>query len=502
MYKQIIKNTYSAWLFKFSKLILSIFLVPLLLNSFGKEVYSLIAIVIAITGIFGLFDLGFKIGLQRFLTEQSSNKDFENFNRIFSFGILFYSLLSLIFLILLYVLTDLLFNLLDIDLEYYNLFQFTIKIYGSSTILYSFLIPVFSSVCTSQNRFDLLNFREFFIGNSSLILQIILLHFNQINYKIWVLILVIFQIISLLTTIYMAKKTVPSLRFNYSFSINDVKKIFQFSLYTTLGGISRKLKFEADPIFITKFSGLDFLALFKIGITIPNNVRPIINSLTTQLTAISTKLSVEKNHEKLKNLLILGTKYSLMISLIYFIYVIGFGQQLINIWLSDTLSPHDYLLIYKILLFSSFIEVAFYLEGSSYSILFGMNKIKFMTKLDFVLAVLNIICSFLLIQIFKELIWIVLVPTAIIEFLIRPYFLYYTANQLNLNFGKVIFETYLPNIKICALPVLFVITLKFFSFSTFTTINLICSSFLFFLISVYSIYYFELKGLNLRRLLK
>ena len=93
---RIILNTLTTWTAITVNIIISIILIPFLLNKLGMEAYGLIALATVLISLSIFADLGFQTSLSRNLAEQIATGNTRQFNLFLSTGFILYISIGLI----------------------------------------------------------------------------------------------------------------------------------------------------------------------------------------------------------------------------------------------------------------------------------------------------------------------------------------------------------------------------------------------------------------------
>src|SRR5438045_6505512 len=73
---EILKNVGSSWFALGVNVLVGIFLSPYILHRLGDEAFGLWVLIFSITGYYGLFDLGIRSSIVRYVSKYSSTNDY------------------------------------------------------------------------------------------------------------------------------------------------------------------------------------------------------------------------------------------------------------------------------------------------------------------------------------------------------------------------------------------------------------------------------------------
>lgn len=436
-------------------------MVPLFIDSFGKDGYGVIILLGTILSFSILAEFGINAGLVRYLTKCSAIDDHESFNEYFNTGLVIYIGIWIILALSLYIFSPALARLFEVPLIYFDEMVLLLRTFGIITLFSSFTIPLFGSIASSYNRYDLKNYRETIIGTLSVLTIILAVEVFNIDIIQWAIITIAFQLVTFITICTIGFKLAPHLKITPRyFRKKKLKDMLSFGLITFIGGWSRKMKINADPLILSNFFGPVVIPVYRAGVSMPSHTRPLIAALSGQIHAVSTNLFTKGEFKKFNKVFETGTKFTLLMAVPMLLIFLFYAEEILIVWLGDSLSNKDIAIAANCMRAMAFIDFCFYMEGSSYAVLYAMNKLKFMTFTDLLLGVTNIVSSILLVQYSALGIFGVLVPTMVLECLARPLYLYYTAGMMGFPKEKIFNKIYLPILLVLIANALFILLLK------------------------------------------
>jgi O-antigen/teichoic acid export membrane protein len=437
----ITRNTISNLVFSLSKSLSGLILIPLFVGQVGKESYGIVVLLLGIVGYAELFDLGLKPALVRNLTAEKLDQKSENEVFIAALaGSAFYFIVSIIFLVPAIFFLGARFGLPTQLVESPIIYLFVFFY-----LFINIINPIFSALLISKNRFDLVNYRSSFFSILGIGLTILLVWVTDLSYYAWMIATLLSKTMELLVLVFLSKKYFPYLGIHFSlFSWKRLGSLIGFGWKMLLSKWNKKIKFDSDPLVLSYFLGPASLAIYRPGSALVQSIRPIVSSMAGQLFVSASKAHRDENKKSLQFLLISGSKFTVLAYLPIFFTFCFYGEWMISLWLGKAYQAQDIHLIYQVLVFWSLIDLFFYIEGSAYSILFGINQLDFMIKADLVVSIINIICSVILIKYFQMGILSVLIPGVIIEFFVRVGFFINTANRIDLTYRDCLRQYFLP----------------------------------------------------------
>src|SRR6516165_12715468 len=88
---EIIKNVGSSWFSLGTSILVGIFLSPFILHRLGDTAYGIWILIFSVTGYYGLFDLGIRSSIVRYVAKYSANEEYDELNRLVNTAMFSYS---------------------------------------------------------------------------------------------------------------------------------------------------------------------------------------------------------------------------------------------------------------------------------------------------------------------------------------------------------------------------------------------------------------------------
>jgi O-antigen/teichoic acid export membrane protein len=446
----IVRNTFSNIFLSISKGLAGLLIIPLFIRLIGKQDYGIIVLIMGIMGYAELFDVGLRPALVRQLSAEKLDDQEANgiFNSAIVGSFLYFAAAFLLIAPLVWFFGQ------SLGIPAPELHSLWFYLFLFFYLFLQILSPIFSAVLISKNRFDLVNFRAGVFTIFGLFFTIFLVWITGLSYEAWMLSSLISKMLELITIFLLCRKYHPALHVRIrNYSGEKLRSLLSFGWKMLVSKWNKKIKFDSDPIILSYFLGPASLALYRPGAALVQSIRPIVSAMSGQLFVSASHAHRDQDKNRLRLILFSGSKITVLVFLPVFFVLFFSGEWLISLWLGKSFSVSEMNQIYQVMLGWLVIDLFFYLEGSSYSVLFGMNKLDFMIKADFLISIANIVCSVLLLK-FSDLgIISVLIPGLLLELFARVGFFFHTAKQIGISI--------LSCLKDYLLPVFFVFGLVF-----------------------------------------
>src|SRR5580704_19349743 len=103
---QIIKNVTSSWFSLGVSILVGIFLSPFILHRLGNTAYGAWVLVFSVTGYYGLFDLGVRSSIIRYVSTYTATNDVEGLSRLIGTALAVYTAIGIVALVTTVVLSS------------------------------------------------------------------------------------------------------------------------------------------------------------------------------------------------------------------------------------------------------------------------------------------------------------------------------------------------------------------------------------------------------------
>lgn len=447
--KLIIQNIFFNWAGFFTTAVIGFFLSPFLVHRLGDTGYGFWTLVVSLTGYFGVLDVGVRSAVGRFVSRYLALKDEMSINRIINTALVALTGGGIIALLVSIVLATFLPKIFQINPEHLFTGRILIVLVGAS-IITSLILSVFNSVLTSLERYEITNGITIIV---TLLRAFLIVVFLNLGFGLLSLGIITFvtNLIENLIRMRLAFSLLPFLRLNLSFiDRKTLKEIFSYGIYSFISAIAVKIVFYTDTVVIGMFMAVSAITYYAIAGNLIEYARNFIGSTIGVFYPVSAKLDAKQDLTGLQELLIKGTKFTLMLALPLGLTFIFFGKQFISLWMGAEYVSLSWIIL-VILMLPQFGAMS---QSISASILCGMAKHKSLAHLAIGESVSNLILSIILVKKFGlvGVAWGTAIPLLLTNTIIMPI---YICKKLNLNFLKYIKESFLTP-ALCSISFAFI----------------------------------------------
>ena len=153
---EVIKNVTSSWFSLGVNILVGIFLSPFILHRLGNTAYGAWVLAFSITGYYGLFDLGIRSSIIRYVSTYSAKNDTEGLSRLINTSLAGFTLISGVAMLATIGLSAYVDRLFKIPPDFVTTARYLFLMVGAAVAL-GFPAGVFGGILEGLNRFYFVN---------------------------------------------------------------------------------------------------------------------------------------------------------------------------------------------------------------------------------------------------------------------------------------------------------------------------------------------------------
>jgi len=439
---RIILNILTTWAAIAVNIVVSIILVPFLLKKLGIETYGLITLVAVLISFSVFTDLGLRASLSRNLAAQAAMGYTSQYNQLLNTGFIVYLGIGIILASMCILFSSFMIDLFKVSAGTKRQAIYFIQFYAGPSILLLFIKPVFISILSSNNRFDIINTINTGISIFRGLGILTLLSFTNTGLMGWAVVSLTMQFLSLVFVFHACRNIRPDFKLNLRFvKKSALMELFSTGKYVFLQQMSFIFRHKINPIILSVFLGPTAAAIYRPAESISVVIKPVINTLAAQLFPLTTGYHISDNKEKLKAILIRGTRYTLLLAIPVSIMFIIFPKPIIKIWLEGSIGQ-KYLITSSVLFYMAVIDLFLYAGGTQGTILLGMNKMKFTSMVSAAFTLLSFATAIFLVGFTSIGIVGVILPAVLTGAITRIIFILHTGRLCGITLKEYVIKSY------------------------------------------------------------
>jgi len=388
---QILKNVGSSWSALAMNVLVGIFLSPFILHRLGDAAYGIWVLIFSVTGYYGLFDLGIRSSIIRYVSKYTATGDHAKLKQFVNTAIFSYTGIGLVSLALTASLSSSVEHLFKIPPEMHSQARLLLLMVGASVSL-GFPLGVFGGMLEGLQRFYILNWTS--IGSTLLRAALIVYYLNRGHGLVTVaLITVALPVLSsILRGIIVFRLCPVPLGLRYV----DKESFRHMATYggtTFLVIVAGRLRFRTDELVLGRMMSTVAITYFSIGARIVDYAQEFVSSLAQIFVPMSSQSEAKGDVDRLRKVYIAGNRVCALLILPITVILILLGKHVIRIWVGARYIPTSYpVLVVLIIPFTLML-----MQSASARMLFGIGKHQSMAKVALIEGIANLILSIALV---------------------------------------------------------------------------------------------------------
>ena len=439
---KIIKNVGSSWFSLGANIVVGIFLSPFILHHLGDTAFGIWVLLFSVTGYYGLFDLGIRSSVVRYVSTYKAVDDAEGLARLINTSLATYVAIGTVTMLLTVLGSSFVDRLFHIPTEFLTSARWLFLMVGASVSL-GFPAGVFGGILEGLQRFDYVNITNLAATFLRAILIVIALTHG------YGLLMVAFITVALPLLSSVVRAIVVthliSLRFGWKYvDRGSLRAIAHYSSVSFVLMIAYKLRFKTDEIVIGAMMPVAAITYFSIGGRLVDYASDVVASFAQIFVPMSGESDARGEKYRLRRIFVAGNRACAFIIFPITAALIILGKSVIEAWVGRKYVALSYPVLLALLIPSTF----FLVQAASPRILYGMAKHQTLAWITAMESIANLILSIVLIRplgIFGDAL-----GTAIPLSLTTLYFLpRHLCRTLNVRLSTYLREAYLLPLLLC-----------------------------------------------------
>ncbi|MGA2423793.1 MAG: oligosaccharide flippase family protein [Terriglobales bacterium] len=389
---ELIKNVGSGWFSLCGNILVGIFISPFILHRLGNTAYGAWILVFSVTGYYGLFDLGIRSSIVRYVSTYTATNDTEGVSRLINTALAVYTAIGVAAILTTLVLSEFLQSLFRMPSGFLPTARLLFLMVGTAVAL-GFPAGVFTGILEGLNRFYFVNVTNLISTLLRALLIVLALHFKYGLLTV-ALITVTLPLLSAAVRAAIAVRVLP-LRFGWRYvDRSALSEIAGYSGVSFILMIAYKLRFKTDEIVVSTLLSVAWVTYFSIGDRLVDYSAEVVTSLSQMFVPMSGQSHAKGDKQHLRTILIAGNRACALIIFPITATLIILGKSVITAWVGTAYAEPCYPVMVALLIPSTFALA----QAASPRILLGMAQHRSLAWVTAMEAIANLILSVVLIR--------------------------------------------------------------------------------------------------------
>ncbi len=389
---QILKNVGSSWFALGVNVLVGIFLSPYILHHLGDDAFGIWILIFSITGYYGLFDLGIRSSIVRYVAKYAATNEEDEVNRLVNTALFSYSVIAVATMIITLILTYCLDSIFHVSAEFAVTARWLLLMVGASVAI-NFPLGVFSGVLEGLQRFLLVNLVSVV---STLLRAVFIVVALQHGYRL-LMVAFITVALPLLGAVVKAIAVPYLLRLRIGLgyvSRSTLRHIASYSGTTFLIIVAGRLRFKTDAIVVGTFISAAAVTYFTIGARLVDYASEVVQSMAQIFVPMSSQSDAVGDLDVLRKIFVAGNRMCALVIFPITAILIVLGKSVIEAWVGARYVAASYPVM-LILLIPSTLMI---MQSASSRVLFGMGKHQMLAKVTLAEGIANLVLSVVLVR--------------------------------------------------------------------------------------------------------
>lgn len=389
--RRILGNVFSNWAGLVISVIIAFVVSPIIVSTLGKEMYGIWTLIVSITGYFTVLDFGVNTAIVRFVSSAVAKRDFSAARAIYSTSMAIFGSIALVILLFSLVFGYFLPDIFEIH-QVTRGYLYAVFVVSAVDLSIGLLFSVYQGSLVALQEFK-------FINGTSICINIVRSVILVLALKNGAGLLTI-ALLQLGASLVRAACQYMQLRKKYEYLKVDrhvvdrttVNSIYNYSVYSFVIAVALKLLFYTDSVVIAAQIGVAAVAFYAIPSTLLDYLEKFVWSMISVLVPVISTNQAQGDDSRNTKLYILGTRYSLLISLPIVISLYVYGDDFIRLWMGPEFGERSRWVLRFLLIGFGFS----FSQLIAHGILKGISKHKVLAYILAIEALLNLIISVVL----------------------------------------------------------------------------------------------------------
>src|ERR1035438_3831632 len=382
--RQIVKNVGSSWFSLGFDVLVGLFLSPFLLHWLGDTAFGIWVLIFSITGYYGLFDLGIRASVVRYVSKFTSTDDIEDLAKLINTSLFTYSCIGVLSLLVTVVLSVYVDHIFEIPPEFHSPARWLLLLVGASVGL-GFPLGVVGGYLDGLQRFYVNNWANIAGDIARLVLIILAVRHGRGLLTIAAGIARLPVIAYRILPVPFGSKYVDRATF---------RTMANYSSVTLIIMVATQLKFKTDNIVIGTMISAAAVTYFSIGARIVSYAQQVVMALAQNFLPRASQSEATRNMDRLRKVFLAGNRFCAFTSFPITLTLLMLGKSVIEVWVGKKYVATSYSVLVVLIIPATLM----WAQAASGRVLFGISKHRTWAFVTLGEGIANLILSIILVR--------------------------------------------------------------------------------------------------------
>jgi O-antigen/teichoic acid export membrane protein len=389
----IAKGVISNWSYLILNIVVAFRMTPFVVHHLGNNAYGIWALVLQLTGYMGVVDVGLRSALVRFVSRFYARGEHDALNRLLNVTFKLYAAIAPVCFLVAIVLATIALPHMHIPDGMLRRAQMTVLIAGCCVVC-DFVFATSHAALAGLSRWDLINVVWMPI---LLVRTFLIVVFLDLGFGILTLGFIQFSVtlVGYLIEMFILHRLLPGFWFKWeAIDRVHVRPMIKHGWYSFLLSIATKVNYQVDAVVISLFLPIEQVTFYVIGLRMIEYLRDLLTAMTMIVAPVVSSREALSDSPCFTEMLIRGTKYSLIVGFLGGVSLLGLGSDFIRLWMGPRFGQASGLVL-MILAIGLIVSCTQFVSAQ---ILFGISKHRVNLDWTVVESVLNLTFSVILVH--------------------------------------------------------------------------------------------------------
>ena len=390
--REIIKNVSSSWFSLGVNILIGIFLSPFILHRLGNTAYGAWVLVFSVTGYYGLFDLGVRSSIIRYVSTYTAKGDFEGLYRLINTSLAGYTAIGVLTMGITFALSSRVGSIFRMEPEFVATARLLFLIVGAAVAI-GFPAGVFGGILEGLGRFYVVSLTN----TASLLLRAALIVLALTHGYGLLAVAIITVGLPIIASVVRAVVVLRLLQLEFGWKHvrrDALGEIAHYSSASFILMLAFKLRFKTDEMVISTYLSVAAVTFFANADRLVDYTSEVVSGLAQIFVPMSGQSDAKGDTDRLRRIFIAGNRACALIVLPISAILIILGKSVLTAWVGAQYVAASYPVMLVLLIPSTFTLA----QAASTRILYGMARHKSLAWVTGMEATANLGLSIYLIR--------------------------------------------------------------------------------------------------------
>jgi O-antigen/teichoic acid export membrane protein len=390
--RQIIKNVSSSWFSLGINVVVGLLLSPFILHRLGDTAFGIWVLIFSVTGYYGLFDLGIRSSIVRYVSKFTATGDREALAKLINTSLFSYSCVGVASMLVTLVVSSQIHRMFHIPPEFQTTARWLLLMVGTSVAI-GFPAGIFSGFLEGLQRFYINNWTNVasILIRAALIVTALRRGYGLLTIA---LITVTLPLLGSLLRGFLALRFCPVPFGRKYVDRATFRQIANYSSVTFVIMVAGRLKFKTDELVIGTMMSAAAVTYFSVGGRIVDYAGQVVTALAQIFSPMSSQSDARGDMSRLRKIFLVGNRVCAFTIFPVCVILVILGKSVIEVWVGKKYVAASYPVLVVMILCMTL----WWAQGASGRILFGMSRHGTWAKVTLIEGISNVILSIILVR--------------------------------------------------------------------------------------------------------